>query len=232
MLSQKKRTLLIILVLIAIVVFVYLVFILNKTKENTVNVNLSNNQLETLSVVDTSTWLTYESKEKGLKFKYPPNLEVLNETDYIEKYNIKYPLDDGLFIVLPAKYPDIKNIDYKNPETFLNYEINVSFLPEKPEFYGSTTEEVLNKISGSVEFKSVINNKGETFFVSNNKSQVFYIGKSFICSFFIEGFNPSEKSVKETLKIMNNSQLTEWVEHYSDYIVIMEGMYSTFEVTD
>jgi len=185
-----------------------------------------NREKKTVVELDTSDWLIYENKEYGYRFKYPQDLEIIDGKD--AQYSF-YEFPKSTFIILPAKYPNIKIANYRDPETFQNYQITI-VREGNPAQFGKTTEEIIqNFIDPPNPLKQAIKTKNSTIAVYDNSARVYVIGKNSVFGITLDGFDPAQKYVQGWIKDINNVQLTEWVNNYPQYIHILEGIYSTFE---
>lgn len=178
--------------------------------------------------VDTSDWLTYENKEYGYRFKYPKGVEVVDGKD--PRYSF-YDYPRSTFIILPAKYPDLKAPDYKKPESFDNYTITIGWEEWYANESGKTTEAIIQSLveNPSRVLTEVITTDESTTAVYNNGALVYIFKKTDLYSMGLEGSNPNDQHIPGWLEDIDNAQLTEWVNHYPDYLRILKGIYSTFE---
>lgn len=216
---------------------------------------IGNEKLGTVPDVDTSDWLVYENKEYGYRFKYPKDLEVADGSD--SRFSF-YELPKAVIIILPAKYPNIKDPDPKDPETFLNYQIIVQKKGKRSQF-GTNLEEAIQNLAPSEkedvlwekyynyhkgreedfkqilknarinEAKDVININGNVVIVFKDRASVYIIGENDVYALDLMGSDPKDKYIQDWIKNIDNDQLTEWVGHYPDYVRILEGIYSTFK---
>jgi len=217
---------------------------------------VENAEFGTMLGVDTSDWLVYENKEYGYRFKYPKNLEVVDGKDPQFSF---YELPKATFITLPAKYPNIKDPNYKDPRSFVNYQIVIQKNGERSQF-GTNLEEIIQNLAPTEkedvlwekyyeyhkgreedfrqilknarinEAKEVINANKNVIIAFKDRASVYIIGENDVYALDLRGSNPKDQYVEGWLKDINNPQLTEWVNNYSDYTRVLEGIYSTFEI--
>jgi hypothetical protein len=183
---------------------------------------------EAPSAVDTSDWLMYENKEYGYRFKYPKGVE-----EVVDGNDPRDPYADprSTFIILRAKHFDIKAPDYKNPDSFENYEITI--MPTLWYPNERTDEELVQSyIAEYGPVSEIITTAVATIAIYGEGEFAIIIRKNWesgVFEFALQGSNPHKKDVQEWLKDIDNPKLTEWVNHYPDYLRILEGVYSTFE---
>ncbi len=224
MVNKKNAVGIGILVCIALVALYTTISLRHKTN---VTEQTNTAELQVVSAVDTSDWLTYENKEYGYRFKYPKEAEVVDGKD--PRYSF-YEYPRSTFLVLPAKDFSIKDPDRENPATFKNYMITIMESTVYADESKKTTEQVIQSLVGSYgPLSEVTKTNDATIAIYNTGETVaLFTGKD-LYEISLEGSNPQEKYVQGILKEIGNPQLTEWVNHYPDYLRILKGIYSTFE---
>lgn len=221
MTKKKQLWILISIVLLAIIFFCVTFLVKNQSRWF-----CTPTKTET-TLVDTSHWLVYENKEFGYRFKYPKNLKVLSGGD--PALGFMEPRKGAVYILLPAKYPNIRTLDASDPSTFLDVKIGLSPI-EAPSLYGETIDEMIKKSMGHTGVIKTTTRNGKTIVVYDEGERAYFIDGRIIYSFHLEGFNPNYKATRDWLKSINNAELTRSAENYPTYLKILEGIYTTFEL--
>lgn len=229
MIKQNKmralRIVLLILVTVGLLLYAMFSFL---SISNTSEQPIKNGKLGTVQGVDTSDWLVYENKEYGYRFKYPKNLKVLDGKD--PQLDFLEPPKKTVYIMLSAKYPNIKSLDIKNPDSFLDVKIGISPIGT-PEQYGKTVDQIVQHFEGpAVPLKRIFTIHDATVVVYKDGALAYFIANNIIYNMYLEGMNPKDKYTQDLLGEINNQELTEWTSNYPNYTHILEGIYSTFEL--
>ncbi len=161
-----------------------------------------------ISFTDISNWNTYKDIETGLSFKYPVDFKVNRGENMEEPFAYSYD------ILLPVE----------KSETSEKVSISMFVIPlEAPETYGTTTDEIVKKLSNSnSDLKEIKTSNGaRVFFDTVNGNGAFYVGENVVYHIALEGYNQS-------FSTKTNTEV--WENDYPHYIKLMEGVFATFEV--
>lgn len=168
--------------------------------------------------VDTTTWVTYEDKEKGLKFKYPSDFHVTEGSEYEEPY--AFSVD----IVFPDKFQDQKSLELRKIEELMAYGIAIIPLENRKNF-GKSNAEILKQLKAPDDLEEISTADGHViFFDVNNGDSAYYIGDN-VYQLVPAGYNNSNKNIN------NSTDDLEFKNDYPNYIKLMSGIFSTFEFT-
>jgi len=206
------------------IVGIFFLYTIKSLYENTES--FPSTEENVVSDINTADWLIYENREYGYRFKYPRNTEVVDGKD--PRFSF-YNIPKSTFIILPEKYPNIKAPNYKDPETFLNYQISIEWMGELKQF-GETTEEVIKYLDNLTRQSGRVINRNGIVTVIYDDGRSYSILQNNIYTISLDGSNPKDKDIQGWLKEINNKQLTKWVNSYPDYLRVLQGVYVTFEL--
>jgi hypothetical protein len=202
------------------------------SSQKTNNVAQVSQQVETSATttpLNTSEWLTYESKEYGFRFKYPRELEVWDGKDEVPPYR-------GVYLVLPGKYPNIKDpTRYWSDELndFLIAIVNNPYLG----YSGTTTDDFWQFIGEDKKVpETFLSKSGEQYILhrggmygrSSEVTSVFIPKNDTYYELSLVGLEP--ESVQILVGEISDPQVLESMQKYPEFLKILEGIYSTFEI--
>ncbi len=221
--NKIKVLKIVVIVIIGIGFLWYMINYSKNTQEKQVTPVGQNTEIS----VDTTDWLVYENKEYGYRFKYPKSVEVVDGKD--SRFSL-YELPRSTFMLLPAKYPDIKDSNYKDPKSFENYQISI-YRVGSPKQFGKTTDEIVKSFTNaSKEIKQIIKVNNVTKAVYGDGNNAYIVGENDVYAASLNGSNPKDIHISGWLNDINNYQLTEWVNNYPEHLRILHGILLTFEI--
>jgi hypothetical protein len=207
------------LILITIILSGMVLYISSQKTNNPEQVPQQAGNVATTTSLNTSEWLTYESKEYGFRFKYPKELEVRDGKDSNE---IAY---SGAFIVLPGIYLNIKNPRRGEVGESDNYMIEIMQIATSTStFWQQFSESALNEIRSN-DIQSNILHKDQYGRITN----ISVYGKNYTYyTIELRGFEP--KFTEGFMSEIKDPYLIESMQKYPEFLKILEGIYSTFEI--
>ncbi|MEY3783906.1 MAG: hypothetical protein RLZZ230_228 [Candidatus Parcubacteria bacterium] len=198
----------IILFLGVFIVGLFVIFYANK-------VNYKNNETVELPVTQKSPytniaiWDSYEDKDAKITFKHPANFKISRGEELEEPHAYSFN------IILPSDKLEVTEVDA----------IFMAVIPlEAPEKYGTSTDDILNKLSNNnANLKQIDTiNGSKIFFDTKDGNNAFYVGEKAVFHIVLEGYNKS---------ISTKADINIWENDYPHYVKLMEGIFSTFEVS-
>jgi hypothetical protein len=176
--------------------------------------------------LDTNHWLTYENKEKGFRFKYPKELEVIDDIEHMVYVN-----EWGVYIPLPGKYLDVKDPLQDDPSHYGSYDIGISEIP-KQDYKSKSDEDLLQFFSkrATEQATRIQGIQGGLVALNKEKSAAYFIKNDRIFEMGISGHSPED--LQKMTGPYTDPVLIESAARYPEFLKIFEGIYSTFEVVE